>query len=99
MYGLDDDLACFFIGLEFGFLDDLLLQGYRLGLGLLFEAFNELGFGVFGRQAGYFFQAADMLFLVFFQLGALDVDDLDLAVEVLFNGFVVLICFSRFWSF
>ena len=31
-----------------------------------------------------------MLFLVFFQFGALDVDDLDLAVEVLFNGFVVL---------
>ena len=27
LYGLDDDLACFFIGLEFGFLDDLPVAG------------------------------------------------------------------------
>ena len=46
----------------------------------MLQAFYQLRLGFFGRQAGDFFQAANMFFLVLLEFGALDIDEFDLAV-------------------
>jgi hypothetical protein len=50
-----------------------------------FQAFYQLRFGFFSAQAGNFFKAADMLFLVFLQFGAFLVNHFYLAVQVFFD--------------
>jgi len=87
---LDDDLPGFLVGFLAGIFDDFLLQGKRSGMGLLFEALNQLGLGIFCAKTGNFFQLADMLFLVLFEFSPFLIDNLDLPVEVFLDGVVFL---------
>ena len=87
---LDNDLPGFLVGLLACILNDLLLQGKRSGMGLLFEALNQLGLGIFCAETGDFFQLADMLFLVLFEFGSFLVDNLNLPVKVFLDGVVFL---------
>ena len=90
MDALDNDLPGFLVGLLACILNDLLLQGKGSGMGLLFEAFNQLGLGILCAKTGNFFQLADMLFLVLFEFSSFLVDDLNLPVEVFLDGVVFL---------
>jgi hypothetical protein len=67
-------------------------------MSFLFQAFNQLGFCLFCRKAGYFFEPADMFLLVFFELASLDIHEVYLAIQVFFDRFIFLnlfveICF------
>jgi len=46
--------------------------------------------GFFGAESGYFLQAADMFFLVFFQFCPFDIYNFNLAIEVFLDGFIFL---------
>jgi hypothetical protein len=87
--GLNDDLAGFLVGALLCIFDDLLLQGEGLGLHLLFEAFQQLGFSLLCGETCDLFEPADVLFLVLLQFRAFLIDDFDLAVQLFLDAVVL----------
>ena len=83
----------------FGLVDDLLLEGEGLGSGFLAKAFHQLLLGFFGGEGGYFFQAADMLFLVFFEFCTLQVIYFYLTIEIFFDEFIFFALFFQLLNF
>jgi hypothetical protein len=59
------------------------------------QTLDQLRFCIFGGKRGDLLQPPDMLFLVFLQFGAFDIDKLDLAIEVVFYRFVFLDLFVQ----
>jgi len=49
-----------------------------------------LRFGFFGTESGNFFEAADMLFLMLFEFGTLEVNQLDLTVQIFLDRIIFL---------
>lgn len=82
-----------------GIINDFLLNGNGLCLRFLFKAFHQLCFCFLSSQSGNFFKATNMLFLVFFQFGPFDINELDLAVQVLLNSLVFLNLFVQIGFF
>ena len=78
------------LALRFGLFNDLLLDGGP-GMGFLFQAFNQLCFGFFGRQSGNFFPNGGYVLPGAFSSSVrLILNHLDLPVQGFFDGFVFL---------